>query len=791
MPNKLVNITPRSLPKHRQNRVYVLKGGGGEAPNAEAAPLPMANALEFIARAQNAANAAKEPESGALALGEVLVDIIDPDIAGNIDTNFHTPEQLRDWFKEGNNYYKFIYGIGRILKAKESVLKRNASNLQQQSSQTNRDYDTGIVAIDNMLPMNQSFSQSDMIKKSKLVEKITDDINDGYKNQFFELLQKQLRYTETIDKINSRKAFIVYLLNEKLTAENQEKASSGRELLIEKNIMPLAEKIYEQYRGERYTAIRSFLFSMIKIIANNPEIIEDSFIMNTSITGPAGSGKTTMARLLARWYNVIGLLCSDMFLDNPNEAYREVGKPELVGQYLGQTAPRTQGVLYASLEKTLFIDEAYSVAGCAFDKRTGELQPDSYGEEFVATLLPYMANHKGIGAVIVAGYKNLMNLCFFERNEGLPRRFPCKIDLPLYSTDELYVMFLRNIIDRQLSSLKLLTRDEKLNIERTKDLKAQTKISKQLFYLGIKPAFMMFHYDTSYNGVELLRKYLLLFEIIKSQENPDGVKKEVPTHSYTITNHVLTCLLGKPLRRNILRYFFYDKAFKFKQQNLSFFPAQAGEMGLLADMTNKSVEIELSEKRGKLENQNFIHLNQEVLLFNNYFLEKGAELRYIKSEAKEGQPEKIFAEIVKRGIAPGDFQQTINNILITTVFPGGLPSLKELFESILSNDAERARIFEAVLKKYIEIARVVIPELIKTKENDFPVNMLHSDVLVEQTILLGSGGPAKGFFEEESKLFLKFVNSRKEYIGEDKYILKHDKFDTDEKYAKWEDLGFY
>lgn len=593
----------------------------------------------------------QDPEPTVTSFDTTLIDFL------NTLGSFDTPDAILEWFRETDtsgrltNYYAYLYGVGKILKTKQQLLQKAANSLQEQISKINVDYDNGIAMISTVVPslppMNPDFQ-----KKLDLINKITSDTNDSYKTQFMELLQKKMRYDETIERLTNRRAYLVYWLNQ---------SDQGFHQIVEQNIMTLAKDIYSYYRGSRYTLIRKMIFGYVKMCAFNPEIIEKSFILNTSITGPAGSGKTTLARKLATWYSAVGFLTKDSFLEDGNMSYREVGAPELIAQYVGQTAPRTLAALYSSLEQCLFIDEAYSVAGCAFDKQ-GKLEPSPYGEEFIATLLPFMANHQGIGCILVAGYKNLMNMCFFQRNEGLPRRFPTLIDLPLYTTDELYDMFLNfNIVRRQAASIRGPSPAE------TAELKKEFRRGKQIIYIGLKPAFLILHYDTSYSAFEILRKYLLLYQIRESQFKADPTyKKAVPTHSFTITNHILTCILSSPLRRNILRYYFYDKVFNFTPQNQSWFPAQAGEMGLVADMANKKIEVEMNEKK-KTNPQGYISIEQETDVFGTYYQNKPIHLVYFK---KQNEP--VYVELIQRGYEneKEEFQQKIGDILIRDILKG-------------------------------------------------------------------------------------------------------------------------
>jgi len=144
-------------------------------------------------------------------------------------------------------------------------------------------------------------------------------------------------------------------------------------------------------------------------------------------TGNPGTGKTTVARLLARLYMTIGILKSGQLI--------EVSRADLVAGYVGQTAIKTTEAVERALGGILFIDEAYSLS-----RATGRLQ--DYGQEAIDTLVKLMEDHRDELIVIAAGYKEEMTQ-FINSNPGLPSRFPHTIDFPDYATDELLAIFLQ------------------------------------------------------------------------------------------------------------------------------------------------------------------------------------------------------------------------------------------------------------------------------------------------------------------------------------------------------------
>ena len=140
-------------------------------------------------------------------------------------------------------------------------------------------------------------------------------------------------------------------------------------------------------------------------------------------TGNPGTGKTTIARLVAQIYYKMGLLTKGQLVETDRSA--------LVAGYLGQTAIKTQKVIQEALGGVLFIDEAYALAG------EGE---DSYGKEAIETLLKGMEDHRDDLVVIVAGYDELMHR-FIDSNPGLRSRFNKYFHFPDYNGDELVKIF--------------------------------------------------------------------------------------------------------------------------------------------------------------------------------------------------------------------------------------------------------------------------------------------------------------------------------------------------------------
>lgn len=142
--------------------------------------------------------------------------------------------------------------------------------------------------------------------------------------------------------------------------------------------------------------------------------------------GPPGTGKTTIARVVAKIYCGLGIL--------KKETVREVHRADLIGQHIGETEAKTNALIDSALDGVLFLDEAYALVS------TGA--KNDFGLVAIDTLLARMENDRDRLVVIVAGYRaDLDN--FLDTNEGLRSRFTRSIDFPSYSSHELVEIAMR------------------------------------------------------------------------------------------------------------------------------------------------------------------------------------------------------------------------------------------------------------------------------------------------------------------------------------------------------------
>ena len=184
------------------------------------------------------------------------------------------------------------------------------------------------------------------------------------------------------------------------------------------------------------TSILRQLMYFIQGFADDPS---DGDYKHTVLTGPPGTGKTEIAKILGSMYSKMGILKSNVF--------KKVTRTDLVAGYLGQTAIKTRKVLDECMGGVLFIDEAYSLQS-----------DDMYAKECVDTLCEGLSDNKNNLMVIIAGYQSELDNTFFRINSGIRSRFIWRFDIEPYGTKELFQIFVHLATSRkwklELDSIK-------------------------------------------------------------------------------------------------------------------------------------------------------------------------------------------------------------------------------------------------------------------------------------------------------------------------------------------------
>src|SRR5437763_15251497 len=195
------------------------------------------------------------------------------------------------------------------------------------------------------------------------------------------------------------------------------------DVLEESQIMQVLEKLNQELVGltsvkTRIREIAALL--LIDRMRRSFSLPAHPPSLHMSFTGHPGTGKTTVAMRMATILHRLGYVRKGHLV--------AVTRDDLVGQYIGHTAPKTKEVLKRAMGGVLFIDEAYYL-----------YRPENerdYGQEAIEILLQVMENHRDDLVVILAGYKDRMAR-FFESNPGMSSRIAHHIDFPDYQPDEL------------------------------------------------------------------------------------------------------------------------------------------------------------------------------------------------------------------------------------------------------------------------------------------------------------------------------------------------------------------
>ncbi len=221
--------------------------------------------------------------------------------------------------------------------------------------------------------------------------------------------------------------------------ENKLKVITNRDVDIFNETKKDKERGVEEILGELNSLVglgkvKETIDGFVSIIELNRKLDRmPDFNMHMIFKGNAGTGKTTVARLLAEIYYNLGYVKRNKLV--------EVQSQDLIGEFLGQTGPKTQAVIDSALDGVLFIDEAYSIM-----EHNGTNA--SYSAECVATLLKAMEDYQGRLIIIFAGYTEEMKK-FRDLNPGLKSRIGYEIDFEDYSEDELVQIFEKKVYDKQ------------------------------------------------------------------------------------------------------------------------------------------------------------------------------------------------------------------------------------------------------------------------------------------------------------------------------------------------------
>ncbi len=253
------------------------------------------------------------------------------------------------------------------------------------------------------------------------------------------LKRKRLPEDDMKNKVKKR------VKNPKLKLENSPPATSikdlidmGRSLKYYKNIdtlmlwriTPYLEKL-EALIGLK--SVKETVFFQIIYYLQGLHTASNEEYLHTCIIGPPGHGKTVLAEIICKIYQSMGVL-------SENGPFKIAHRDDFVGEYLGSTSIKTKKLLESCVGGCLFVDEVYSLSAGNQDK-------DSFAKEAIDTITGFLSDHRKDFCMIIAGYKEQVEKCFFGMNPGLKRRFPWVHTIEQYKDLELADIFIKMIGD--------------------------------------------------------------------------------------------------------------------------------------------------------------------------------------------------------------------------------------------------------------------------------------------------------------------------------------------------------
>ena len=342
---------------------------------------------------------------------------------GAISTDWNTVKQKYQedilgnsaFFKERLiNYYN--KKIEKYQKMISSYQEESVTNLQLDAQNKMAIWNSVSELKGNNKELDQSSLESLQAISEVYQEQILksgDIINDTYKtnNKLLNYDQVQTLILERIKNLNEGSKLIQY---------------EGEYYGFEECLTKFLEICDTKLNTENLNIVRIEITEQMLAINSGIVNLKVYSPFNLVLTGNPGIGKSFNAAIIADAFKFSLLLAKGSVYN--------IKKPDIIGQYVGQTAPLVYKQLVKGLESVIFIDEAYSIAG---PKQESTNSYDKFGVEALDALTDFTSEHQSLMSVIVAGYPSEMKTQFLEVNSGLPRRFPSNILLSRYNLTDI------------------------------------------------------------------------------------------------------------------------------------------------------------------------------------------------------------------------------------------------------------------------------------------------------------------------------------------------------------------
>jgi hypothetical protein len=314
-----------------------------------------------------------------------------------------------------------------------------------------------IENIDDLIKLGEEFKRErDEIElnRSKSKKRITNNTNPNIIKLIINDIEEQ-NLPKPENDLSPVSEKVQTLKSEYIDDKNNKYTKSGKKYNIDiEHVINLIVPLKRLQKMVGIQNVKSQLFNMVLYFLQNFEDDRDN-MLHTTIEGPPGIGKSKLCDIMAGVYAALGIV-------KTNKVVR-VRRPDLIAEYVGQTAHRTQRAIDDAEDGILIIDEAYGL-GESDNK-------DSYAKECIDTINQNLTEKKKNLIVIIAGYTDQLDRCFFSYNEGLKRRFPFRFTINKYTSAELRDIFydkIRSIkwrLDKKLSSEYLVEFFDKNNLD--------------------------------------------------------------------------------------------------------------------------------------------------------------------------------------------------------------------------------------------------------------------------------------------------------------------------------------